>query len=58
MDRNTNISCLCSLLDAFEQTSDDASRFKIRQAMYIHGIVDAVLSERVELLPEATLASQ
>ena len=58
MDRKTNINCLTSLLDAFERTNDDAARLRIRQAMYIHGIVDAVLTERVGLLPEASFASR
>ena len=58
MDRNTNINCLFSLFDAFKQTSDDAARLRIRQAMYLHGIVDAVLTERVDLLPEASFASR
>lgn len=58
MDRNTNINCLYSLLNIYEQSSDDKTRLRIRQAMYIHGIVDAVLSERVDLLPEASLTSR
>ena len=58
MNRKTNINCLSSLLVAFKQTSDDAARLRIRQAMYVHGIVDAVLTERVDLLPEASFASR
>ena len=58
MNRNTNVNCLCSLLDAYEQTSDETARLRIRQVMYVHGIVDAVLSERIYLLPEASLASR
>ena len=58
MDRKTNFSCLCSLLETLGETSDQEARLRIRQAMYIHGIVDAVLSERVDLLPEATFASR
>ena len=58
MDRNTNINCLFSLLNAYKQTRDDAARLRIRQAMYIHGIIDAVLTERVDLLPEASFASR
>jgi len=57
MDRITNINCLCNLLDIYEQSSDDKACLRIRQAMYIHGIVDAVLSERVDLLPETSLTS-
>ena len=57
MDRKTNFSCLCSLLETLGQTSDQETRLRVRQAMYIHGIVDAVLSERVDLLPEASFAS-
>ena len=58
MDRNTNINCLSILLATFEQTSDDSARLRIRQAIYVHGIVDAVLTERVDLLPEASFASR
>ena len=58
MDRNTNINCLSILFATFKQTSDDAARLRIRQAIYIHGIVDAVLTQRIDLLPEASLASR
>ena len=58
MDRNTNINCLSILFATFKQTSDEAARLRIRQAMYIHGIVDAVLTERVDMLPEASFASR
>jgi len=57
MDRNTNINCLSRLFDTFEQTSDQAATIRLRQAMYVHGIVEAVLSERVDLLPEACKAT-
>jgi len=58
MDHNTNINCLCILLDIYKQSSNAKARLRIRQAMYIHGIVDAVLSERVDLLPESSLTSR
>jgi len=58
MDRVTNLDCLSCLLDAFEQTSDEASRIRMRQAIYIHSIVELVLRERVDRLPEASLASR
>ena len=57
MDRNTNINCLYSLLDIYKESSNDKARLRIRQAMYIHGIVDAVLGERVDLLPESLLTT-
>ena len=56
MDRNTNINCLSIMLATFKRTSDDSARLRIRQAMYVHEIVDAVLTERVDLLPEASFA--
>jgi len=56
MNRSTNIECLCRLFNSFEQSSDEASRLRMRQAMYIHGIVEAVLSERIDLLPETCKA--
>ena len=58
MDRVTNLDCLSHLLDAFEQTEDEVSRLRMRQAIYIHSIVEIVLRERVDLLPEASLASR
>ena len=58
MDHNTNINCLCILFDIYKQSRNAKARLRIRQAMYIHGIVDAVLSERVDLLPEASLTSR
>jgi len=57
MNRITNIHCLCQLVDAFEQTRDQTSRMQVRQAMYVHGIIEAVLSERVDLLPEVCRAT-
>ena len=58
MERNRNINCLYSLLDVLRHTSNDEARIRIRQAMYVHAIVDAVLTERVDLLPEASFASR
>ena len=58
MDRFTNLNCLSHLLNAFEQTNDEVSRLRMRQAMYIHSIVELLLRERVDLLPEASLASR
>ena len=58
MDRVTNLDCLSHLLDAFAQTEDEVSRLRMRQAIYIHSIVEMVLRERVDLLPEASLASR
>ncbi len=58
MDRVTNLNCLSHLLDAFEQTEDEGSRLRMRQAIYVHSIVEIVLRERVDLLPEASLASR
>ena len=58
MDRVTNLDCLSHLLDAFEQTNDEVSRLRMRQAIYVHSIVELMLRERVDLLPEASLASR
>ena len=57
MDHDTNINCLCILLDIHKESSNDKARLRIRQAMYIHEIVDAVLGERVDLLPESSLTT-
>ena len=56
MDRVTNLDCLSHLLNAFEQTNDEVSRLRMRQAIYVHSIVELLLRERVDLLPEASLA--
>ena len=53
MDRRTNIQFLCALLDAFDRACDPSARFRLRQAIYIHGIVDAVLEGQVARLPES-----
>ena len=58
MDRVTNLDCLSNLLNAFEQTNDEVSRLRMRQAIYVHSIVELLLRERVDLLPEASLASR
>ncbi len=33
---------------------DDGARIRLRQAIYIHGIVDAVLNDQVSRLPESS----
>lgn len=57
MDRVTNLDCLSRLLDCFEQTSDESTRLRMRQAIYIHSIVELLLREQVDRLPEAAPAS-
>ena len=52
MDRNANRRILGMLLDTFGATHDPLACLRLRQAIYIHGIVDAVLSEQVARLPE------
>lgn len=56
MNRNINRQILCMLLDAFGQNRDldDGARIRLRQAIYIHGIVDAVLNDQVSRLPESS----
>ena len=58
MDRVTNLDCLSHLLDAFEQAIDEMSRLRMPQAIDLHSIVERLLRERVDLLPEASLASR
>ena len=55
MDRVTNLYSLSRLLDAFKQTNDEPSRLRMRQAIYIHSIVELVLRESVDRLPEVSL---
>ena len=56
MNRNVNRQIFCMLLDAFGQDRDfdDGARIRLRQAIYIHGIVDAVLNDQVSRLPESS----
>ena len=56
MNRNINRQILCMLLDAFGQDRDldCGARIRLRQAIYIHGIVDAVLNDQVSRLPESS----
>ena len=58
MDRVPNHDSLSRLLNAFEQTSDESSRIRMREAIYIHSIIELVLRERVDRLPEASLISR
>ena len=58
MDRNKNIQCLIGLIESLDRASQVETQIRIRQAMYIHGIVDCLLTERVHLLPEAAFASR
>ena len=55
MDRVANLYSLSRLLDAFKQTNDEPSRLRMRQAIYIHSIVELVLRESVDRLPEVSL---
>ena len=52
MGRNANRQILCMLLDMFGATHDPVACLRLRRAIYIHGIIDAVLSEQVTRLPE------
>ena len=52
MDRHANRQILGMLLDTFGATHDPFACIRLRQAIYIHGIIDAVLSEQVSRLPE------
>ena len=56
MNRNINRQILCMLLDAFGQDRDldYGARIRLRQAIYIHGIVDVVLNDQVSRLPESS----
>ena len=46
-----NLDCL-SHSSMPEQTNDEVSRLRMRQAIYVHSIVELLLRERVDLLPE------
>ena len=54
MDHNTNINCLCILLDIYKQSSNAKARLRIRQAMYIHGVEDSQLSFQMASHPSGS----
>ena len=57
MDRVTNLQAMCAIVSAIESTpaSDQKSLINLRKAFYMHSIIESVLSERVELIPAASL---
>lgn len=54
MDNNANRQILGMLLDTFGAAQDPLACLRLRHAIYIHGIVDAVLNEQVARLPEVS----
>jgi hypothetical protein len=54
MNRSTNIECLQSIYQKLNSTSDPLALRALAEAGYIHQIIEAVLSENIDSLPEAT----
>ena len=56
MNRNINRQTLYMFLDAFGQDRDldCGAEILLWHAVYIHGIVDAVLNDQVDRLPESS----
>jgi hypothetical protein len=54
MDRSTNICCLQSIYQQLNSTSDPLALRALAEARYLHQIVEAVLTENIDSLPEAT----
>ena len=52
MNRATNNQALLTLLEAAKHVVDSHTQIKLRRAAYIHAIVEAMLAERVDALPE------
>ena len=57
MDRTTNLQAMCAVNSAIEQASisDQSCLFDLRRALYMHFIIESVLSERIELIPTSSL---
>jgi hypothetical protein len=54
MDRSTNICCLQSIHQQLNSTNDPLALRALAEARYIHQIIEAVLTENIDSLPEAT----
>ena len=52
MNRATNHQALMALIEAIGHVQDEATQIKLRRAAYLHAIVEAILAERVDALPE------
>ena len=53
MNRTTNHQALIRLIEAVGHAPNPTSQIKLRRAAYLHAIVEAMLTERVDALPEA-----
>ena len=52
MDRQTNREALKTVLGVLKEAHDPDGLIHLRRVAYLHAIVELVLSERVEALPE------
>ncbi len=52
MNRTTNHQALMALIEAIGHVQDQPTQIKLRRAAYLHAIIEAILAERVEALPE------
>ena len=52
MNRKTNHQALMTLIEAVGNATDRATQIRLRRAAYLHAIVEAMLSEHVDALPE------
>ena len=53
MNFTTNHQALIRLIEAVGRAPNPTSQIKLRRAAYLHAIVEAMLAERVDALPEA-----
>ena len=53
MNRTTNHQALIRLIEAVGHAPNPTTQIKLRRAAYLHAIVEAMLAERVDALPEA-----
>lgn len=54
MNRELNTTLMQSLYQQLATTSDPLSRRALFEAHYIHQIIEAVLTENIDSLPEST----
>ena len=52
MDRQTNRQALKTVLGVLKEAPDADALIRLRRVAYLHAVVELVLSERVEALPE------
>ncbi len=55
MDRNTNLKAMCAVSTALDREAIPEEAINLRRALYMHYIIEAMLSERIDLIPSSCL---